>query len=340
MRTRRLKIEAIWKELEAEALTSGASGWLTRYARPSSVRQLLVAFEVQSKRRALVLPLSGAQLPPKADWPQCSGLEIFQAKLEKETILGVRLQERTDSEVFSALAEDIASRIAEAQTSDEAVSMLLGRLRKWQKFLAAGILALGPQAVKALFGELTAMQNILIPNVGPQAGVAAWVGPQRASQDFQLPRTAIEVKTTASKGPQIIRISSERQLDNTGIQNLFLYVLSLDERVTTGAEAAVGESLPELVDSIRETLQSNSVALEHFDDRLLDAGYRTSDAEYYQSRKFAVRDEFVFSVTEGFPRVVEKDLPTGIGDVSYALSLSACAPFAVDGADLVDSLKR
>ena len=319
----------MWKELEEEAQNSKASGWLTRHARPNPVRALLVAFEVQPKRRALLLPLSEASVPPKRDWPQCRGLEIFSGTIQGEPFLGVRLQDSADSEVFSALAEDIASRIADTQTAPEAAGVLLGRLRKWQKFLSVGSLTLGPQAVKALYGELTAMRDLLIPSLGVSEGVKAWVGPQRASQDFQMPRAAIEVKTTASKGPQIVRISSERQLDSVGIQRLFLYVLSLDERVTTGTGPAVGQTLPEVIESIRQSARDNALAAEQLEDRLLEAGYRAADTEYYQSQRFAVRDEYVFEVTEDFPRIVESDLPEGVGEVTYGVSLSACTPFAV-----------
>jgi hypothetical protein len=333
-----LKIEAIWKELEQEAQHSESSGWLTRHARPNPVRPLLVALEIQQKRRALLLPLSDASVPSKRDWPQCRGLEIFSGTMQGEVFLGVRLQDPADSEVFAALAEDIAARVADARSASEAVGVLLGRLRRWQKFLSFGSLTLGPQAVKALYGELTAMHDLLIPSLGVSEGVHAWVGPQRASQDFQLPRIAFEVKTTASKGPQIVTISSERQLDTTGIERLFLYVLSLDERVTTGTDPAVGQTLPELVDSIRQLVRANDLAAEHLEDRLLEARYRAADCEQYQSQRFAVREEHIFEVTKDFPRIVEGNLAEGLGEVTYSLSLSACAPFAVSREALTSTL--
>ena len=41
----------------------------------------------------------------------------------------------------------------------------------------------------------------------------------------------------------------------------------------------------------------------------------------------------------GFPRLTERKLPTGVGDVSYALSLAACAPFTVEIAAALTALQ-
>jgi len=41
-----------------------------------------------------------------------------------------------------------------------------------------------------------------------------------------------------------------------------------------------------------------------------------------------VRGERTYQVRSGFPRLVEIDLPTGVGDVNFAVNLAACEPFA------------
>ncbi len=48
----------------------------------------------------------------------------------------------------------------------------------------------------------------------------AWRGPEPAHQDFQFTSGAVEVKATAAKQPQSVRITSERQLDDNGSMNL------------------------------------------------------------------------------------------------------------------------
>jgi hypothetical protein len=80
------------------------------------------------------------------------------------------------------------------------------------------------------------------------SAVAGWKGPQGAHQDFQYPGAWIEVKTTLAKQPQTVRITSERQLDDTNGPALFLHVLVLETH--EGGTA----TLPALVGQVRTAL--------------------------------------------------------------------------------------
>jgi hypothetical protein len=51
-----------------------------------------------------------------------------------------------------------------------------------------------------------------------------------------------------------------------------------------------------------------------------------------------VRGERTYQVRRGFPRLVEVDLPVGVGDVNFALSLAACEPFAAPVSDMVKAM--
>lgn len=63
---------------------------------------------------------------------------------------------------------------------------------------------------------------------------------------------------------------------------------------------------------------------------MLAYGYHDAHAGRYAERGYLVRSETTFQVRRGFPRLVEKDLPTGVGEVSYGLSLAAVEPFAIE----------
>ena len=94
-------------------------------------------------------------------------------------------------------------------------------------------------------------------------------------------------------------------------------------------EVAAGETLPASISALREYLGAGTALRDIFDDRLLDAGYLDSEAVRFEARRFAIRSRQCFKVVPGFPRLLEANLPVGVGDVSYALSLAACAPFEV-----------
>jgi len=70
----------------------------------------------------------------------------------------------------------------------------------------------------------------------------------------------------------------------------------------------------------------------------LDAGYFDAHAPRYEGRRFSLRRELTFRIGRGFPRLVERDLPEGVGDVSYALSLAACREFSVAPGEMTAEL--
>lgn len=326
--TRTMRIDELWRELEQDARLTGADGWLIRHALPAPQRPLLVALDARSGARALLLRVKISDVPHRREWPVCSGLEIGIISLDGVAHLAIRLVDPASSDVFVALAQDVAPKVAAVASDREAATTLFARLRRWQRFLAAAAAGLSIERQRGLFGELHALKNLFAPASGPMPAVAAWRSPKRSHQDFQFGAAATEVKTTTSKQPVCVRITSERQLDCVGTRALFLYVLVLDEReAEETARAGTGETLPDIVRDIRAALPPD--VLDLFNDRLLDFGYLDSHAHRYEARRFAKRSEHAFRISSGFPRLIESSLPPGVGNVSYELSLAACHPFEV-----------
>jgi hypothetical protein len=163
----------------------------------------------------------------------------------------------------------------------------------------------------------------LIGALGLRPAIAAWTGASRTSQDFQLPRAAIEVKTTAGKQHQKLSIVSERQLDDAGLEVLLLLHLSLDVR------QGAGESLVSLVGQVRDLVAQDPLSAEALESKLLAYGYVDAHSSRYEGTGYLVRQSNFFRVMAGFPRIVEKDLRSGVGDVSYSIQVSECMHHAV-----------
>ena len=325
-----MTIESQWQTLESEARTLGDDGWRLRLARPISGHPLFAA--ISGGRRVLLLRVAAAAIPPRTDWPECDGLEILAVTLDHHAYLGVALREARFSDVFAALAEDLAHKIeVEAPEGTSPVRLFLGQLRRWQRFLASAREGLDPAAQRGLWGELHFLRTRLFPLLG---GIAAnaWKGPDGAHQDFQFASAWIEVKTTIAKQPQSVRISSERQLDETRAPVLFLHVLALE--VHEGGLA----TLPEEIAMVRQALAAWPGARETFEDALLAAGYLDQHAARYAKVGYAVRQTQNFLVQGDFPRLVEAALPRGIGEASYSLSLAACAAHIVGDAEVAAAL--
>ena len=333
-----MRIEELWQALESGAGTKPkrgvrtAGGWRLRLARPEAGHPLFLAVELTTGRRALLLRAPQAAIPARREWPACRGLEVFTLLADEAAHLGVVMKEPRFADVFTALAEDLARRVADEATPSAQVRALLGGLARWQKFLAAGSGGLNEEAQRGLWGELHFLRDALLPAFGEDAAVLAWQGHCAAHQDFLLPTGAVEVKTTTGKAPHVVRIASERQLDASGLPALYLRHLAL--AVRDGA----GETLPAMVASLRARLIASPQTAEHFEDGLLAAGYRDADAWRYESRGYTVRETNDFAVSGRFPRLTERDLPAGIGDVRYALSLDACGPFLLPPTALLAAL--
>jgi hypothetical protein len=325
-----MTIEAQWQALETESRSLGDDGWRLRLARPVGGHPLFAA--TSGRRRVLLLRGAAAAIPPRADWPVCTGLEMLAVTLDGHAYLGVALREPRFADVFAALAEDLARRIEKAVASGASgVAVFLGQLRRWQRFLAIARDGLDPAAQRGLWGELHFLKYRLLPPLGG-AAVDGWKGPDGAHQDFQFAGAWIEVKTTLAKQPQSVRIASERQLDETRAPALFLHVLALE------AHEGGAATLPAAIADLRAALTAWPAARETFEEKLLAAGYLDQHAPRYDATGYAVRLAQDFRVQGDFPRIVEAALPAGIGEASYSLSLAACAGFAAAETEIAAAL--
>lgn len=323
-----MTIDEQWQALEAEGEASDS--WRLQLARPIKGHPLFVA--VEGARRALLLRVPASSIPPRHQWPVCTGLEVLAVQLTGHAHLGVALREPRFGDVFSALAEDLARRVEqEGGEPAQAVAVFIGQLMRWQRFLAASAAGLSAEAQRGLWGELHFLHTRLLPALGG-AAVVGWKGPTGAHQDFQFPGAWIEVKTTLAKQPQTVRITSERQLDDTLAPALFLHVLMLETQ--EGGPA----TLPALVAQVRSALGAWPTAREPFEEALLAVGYLDRHAPRYAGVGYAVRQADDFRVGPEFPRIIEADLPVGVGDASYQLSLAACAGFTTPPATLTAAL--
>lgn len=326
-------IEHLWAAMDRDiaAGKTNASGWLLRLARPAASCPLFVAIELTSRRRAILLRLPVDSVPSRRRWPRCKGLEPLALRIEGTEHFGIALKEARFADVFTALAEDLARRVSEAATSAEQASAFLGQLSRWQKFLTASSDGLPEEEQRGLWSELCFLRDRLLPVLGYPA-VAGWKGPERTHQDFQFDSGAVEVKSTLAKLPQVVRITSEQQLDDSTWPALILYVFALDVR------DGGGETLPSMVSSVRAQLTADPAAQEKFEDGLLLAGFVDAHNARYLDRGYLVRSETALHVRPGFPKLAERDMPTGIGNVNYGLSISACATFSISGTKLKNAI--
>ena len=318
-----MKINQIWDELADD--TSFAKGLLLRRFSGSVLPDVFVAIQQPEKQLCISSSISESI---DVNISQFDNLQEIQIELipdpnkQEKRILIFKLTNNQHRDIFSVLCEDLIANIATETNEKQLVKTLLNRFEKWKslftKIASEGLL---PEEQRGLFGELYFIRKFLQHNQNYSAVLNTWVGPASEVRDFQMGNWALEVKTTHGNNHQKIQISSERQLDTTHLDKLFLYHLSLEKIQESG------ETLNQIIASINNLLNADTIALNRFKSKLYEAGYFEQHFAFYDSIGYFIRQDNFYIVENEFPRIQENEIRSGVGDVKYSIIISQCEAF-------------
>jgi hypothetical protein len=328
------KSNKIWDELESD--TSFTAGLLYKRFSAEVKPDILIALKAVERYRCLAIRLS---LPLNIDPKEWNNLKDVKIELmpdeqhQGKAYLLILLLSREQTDIFSTLCEDLISFVSDIIDETILIEKLKDRLTKWQSlFEKAGRSGLSENAQRGLYGEIFYLRKFLGSTLDYLSCVKSWKGPEKSIQDFQHSDWAVEVKTTHGKNHQKIHISSERQLDTEIIPFIYLYHLSLDVR------SGNGETLNELVDSMGTLLKGNVTAANTFKMKLLEAAYYEHHKYLYEDMGYTIRQENFYHVTGDFPRITERQIPKGVGDVKYSVVLTESESWRLKEADVLKRL--
>lgn len=257
------------------------------------------------------------------------------SSFENHVILLIELLDYSSRDIFSILCEDLVITVSKLVSEQSIIKTALNQLEKWKSlFDKYNSIGLTPAEQQGLFGELNFLQKYLSNGFEQTSILNTWVGVDRALRDFQYNNWALEVKTTAGNNHQKISISSERQLDETLLDNLYLYHLSVE--VSKGN----GENLNNKIASIRQKFENNAIALNIFNAKLLEVGYFDKHAEIYNERCYQLRQENFYKIEKDFPRIKENEIRDGVGDVKYSVILSQCKEYLISENTIFNTLEN
>lgn len=261
--------------------------------------------------------------------PGTRGFKVISQRVSNldnysDMIITVTGEEYND--VFTTFVMDLLEIISTIPPKEGIIPYVINHLRKWQKFmeeLSHDILTENQR--KGLFGELVFIYTVLIPKIGVRNAILSWVGPEKAQQDFILyDNIGIEIKTTSSKLPVSLHISSEKQLDPSGFRELFLCHYSVN-KVKSDTD-----TLPDLVGKIFSACECDSELRMEFSRKLLAVNYRKKDEDKYLDYAYSVIDKPVYLITAAFPNITPGDLKKGVGNVTYSIQCGVLEPFRID----------
>lgn len=325
-------IEKKWTDLEKDKTV--ASGLLYKRFSADIKADIFVALRAPENIRCVGLLISSGARIDLGRWNKLKDIKLEIAPAEGEPdkkFLLILLLSRQHKDVFASLCQDLITRIEDIDEESTLLENLTERLARWQSlFEKLGRQGLSDELQRGLYGELYFLRKLLSASEDPLNCIGTWKGPEKAVQDFQHSDWALEVKTTHGKNHQKIYISSERQLDDSTIPEIYLYHLSLDVR------SSHGETLNKIVDNIYKEISMNTMATNLLSMKLMEYGYFNAQRGLYEDRGYSIRQVNAYAVREGFPRITENMVPDGVGDVHYSIVLSESAAWAVEEETLLN----
>ena len=319
-----MRINQIWNELESD--TSLSKGLLLRRYSATALPDVFVAFQQPESLRCIALRILTVKSINLLHYSNLKDIKITLTPDDSDNtkcFLLITLLNNRHHEVFTTLAEDLISQIANAK-DDILIKVVLNRFEMWKAlFDKAASEGLSQEEQQGLYGEMYFLRKWVSRSTDLLKPVQSWLGTEKELRDFQADGWGIEVKTTRSNNHQKVYISSERQLDTASLNNLFLFHLSIE------AQQNHGETLNQVINALLELLSQDVVAQVQFRAKLLQGGYFFHHASRYDVTGYQIRAETFYTVRDNFPRIEEADIRAGTGDVKYSIMLSEQSEYLV-----------
>lgn len=297
---------------------------------------IMIAFAIHIGTKKRVAFLSVTEKVDKNKFPHWKGIAIAPAKLpsygiDTPFIALYQLPDNAD-DIFEIVVEDLRKNLEMAEYVGESLSVIISILAKWKKFFDSDKqLLMSEERQQGLYGELLFLDECL--DEQGTVAVLHWAGSEDETHDFYFGPHAVEVKTTSTQAPYFARISSEYQLDKNDIPGkLFLRFYALRKSQSNG------EKLSERILAIREKLSKDVANLQKFNEKLNKYGYFDEVADNYTAGYYE-RDHYCFAVERDFPKIIKEDMPLGVSDLTYKVSIALCIPYAQEMKSVFGVLK-
>lgn len=295
-----------------------------------------VAFSInkRTEMRAIYFTIGNSEATNR--FPHWQGVNIDIIKLPDygtdQRFFALTQLPQSEGYIFEIVAEDLRKAAEKAESTAHVLGISITILEKWKDFFQSEKeVVMSAERQQGLYGELRFLEESL-GRIG-SVSISNWAGSNDETHDFYFASNAVEVKTTSRQSPYFAHISSEYQLDDKDVSGcLFVKYYALRKSQSTG------DTLPAIVDRIRNVLSNHPPILQQFREKLNKYGYLDEVAEQYTAGYY-IRDEYIFRVNRSFPRVIRSDLQLGVMDIVYIVSIAQCMPYIIESKYLWHVLK-
>jgi hypothetical protein len=319
----------IWESINNESRRNPLQPQIARRIPSNGLFYVFLATDFRKGIRLLYIKLDNDNGINTDNLPRFRGLEISITvtsigEFNNSGFLKFTQSIPNTDNIFELVISDLCDKIIRLLNKINLNATLTRVLNEWKIFFEKQeneILSIGSQ--KGLVGELYFLRNYLFQKYPFAESFFYWTGSDRTNHDFQIINNAVEVKTTSSKQHKKFVISSERQLDGTGLEHLYLALFALNLHSNMP-----DRTLPALIREIHSLIHDDPIASFQFQVKLAKYGYNEILTDKY-TLGFSVFEMKFFDVVEGFPRLLQGNLPNGVGDLKYSVVVSACTPFEI-----------
>jgi hypothetical protein len=316
----------IWESINTESETAPNQPQIARRVKTIGIFPVFLASDVSVNERLLYIKVPESFRVNVDELSRFRGLNISYefcslGEFSNSKFLKFSQTIPDSNTIFELFISDICEKVITVESEDKLIQVLINGLNEWELFFERDETStLSVSAQKGIFGELLFLKEQLFNKYTFNESVSYWTGPENTNHDFQIKKNAVEVKTTSAKQHKKFHISSEKQLDNSGLDFLFLAVYSLNVH-----SDMPDKTLPALINSVYFLLASDALAIYRLTIKLTKLGYDARLSNDYKLG-FSIDNVRFFHVTEGFPRMLNHQIPPGVGDLKYSVVLSACLP--------------
>jgi hypothetical protein len=241
-----------------------------------------------------------------------------------------RLTEGTLSEKFLTVFVAIANE-ASAVPDMDLCNHIKHEIMEWSAFLNPGRVGITAEKLRGLWGELYILKRFICGRFSPRETLHIYVGIHDEPQDLSGYNFSIEVKTTISRAPSTVTISSLEQLDANCPHQLLVLI--------TLVSSDTGLAISDLIEEIISDLESDVRSALQFRKLVYDALDGATEAQ--MEEKFESVNLYAWNVSSDFPALRRANVPSAVQTVGYTIALHQISNFllADDIGDWIDGIR-
>ena len=247
----------------------------------------------------------------------CPDLDRKYIQLKRVGLfITITLKDKRFYSLFNDFIVSVYNKITDSSSDNDQGILLINMFNTWVQFFESRKYGrLSDIKIQGLLGELQVL-HYLLQDASPadvNKILDSWKGPYKKTQDFYLAEKNIEVKT-ALNGSNMVKISSEHQLDSEEAKEIELAIVLMNNEDNNGV------TLNQLYGSIKKRIHAlkgelnillaglNSLKLQ--ENQLIDydnLSYNFSSIKFYNAGD------------NNFPKIVNKNKSAEINSVRYSL---------------------